>query len=128
VDHKTLPGIYDQCDILLNASRVDNFPGSLLEASASGLAVVSTNAGGIPALYENGKNALLVEVGDWQALASEAMCAIQNPALSCRLVSAGLELCQRCEWRNVRRTLYRIYGFEFEQETREWRSWVRQSR
>jgi phenylacetate-CoA ligase len=119
VDHKTLSGIYDQCDILLNASRVDNFPGSLLEASASGLAVVSTNAGGIPAMYDNGKNALLVEVGDWQALASEAMRAIQNPALARRLVSAGLDLCQRCEWRNVRRALYGVYGFQFEQENGE---------
>jgi glycosyltransferase involved in cell wall biosynthesis len=116
VDHRMLSGIYDQCDILLNASRVDNFPGSLLEASASGLAVVSTNAGGIPAMYDNGKNALLVEVGDWQALASEAMRALQNPALARRLVSAGLDLCQRCEWPNVRRALYGIYGFQFEQE------------
>ena len=28
VDHKTLPSIYDQCDILLNGSRIDNFPAS----------------------------------------------------------------------------------------------------
>ena len=119
IDHKTLPSIYDQCDILLNASQVDNFPGSLLEASASGLAVISTNAGGIPFLYENGKNALLVEVGDWQALASEAMRAMRNPAMTRRLGSASLELCQRCEWSNVRLTLYRVYGFQFEQENRE---------
>ena len=119
VDHKTLPSIYDQCDILLNASRVDNFPGSLMEASASGLVVVSTNAGGIPYMYENGKNALLVDVGDWQALASEAIRAIRNPDLACRLVSAGLDLCHGCEWRNVSRALYRIYGFRFEQESRE---------
>ena len=119
VDHKTLPSIYDQCDILLNASQVDNFPGSLLEASASGLAVISTNAGGIPFLYENGKNALLVEVGDWQALASEAIRAMRNPSMTRRLGSASLELCQRCEWSNVRLTLYRVYGFQFEQEDRE---------
>jgi len=119
VDHKALPSVYDRCDILLNASRVDNFPASLLEASASGLAVVSTNAGGIPFLYENGKNALLVEAGDWQALASEAMRAMQSPALARRLVSAGLDLCQRCEWRSVRRDLYGSYGFHFEEEDGE---------
>ncbi len=116
VDHKTLSGIYDECDVLLNASQVDNFPGSLLEASASGLAVVSTNAGGIPFLYESGKNALLVEVGDWQTLASEAMRAIRSPAMTRRLAAASLELCRRCEWSSVRRTLYRVYGFQFEQE------------
>jgi glycosyltransferase involved in cell wall biosynthesis len=119
VDHKTLPSIYDQCDVLLNASQVDNFPGSLLEASASGLAVISTNAGGIPFLYENGKNALLVEVGDWQALASEAVAAMRNPDMTRRLASAGLELCRRCEWSSVRQILYRVYGFQYEQENRE---------
>ncbi|MGA7235525.1 MAG: glycosyltransferase family 4 protein [Bryobacteraceae bacterium] len=119
LEHKALSSIYDECDILLNASQVDNFPGSLLEASASGLAIVSTNAGGIPFLYENGTNALLVEVGDWQALASETMRAIRNPALTRRLASASLELCRRCEWSSVRRTLYRVYGFQFDQENRE---------
>ena len=34
--HKELPAIYDECDVYLNASRVDNFPGALLEASAAG--------------------------------------------------------------------------------------------
>src|SRR5438552_3505553 len=51
VDHNSLPGIYDQCDILLNGSSVDNFPGSLMEASAAGLVGVWTNAGGIGLIY-----------------------------------------------------------------------------
>src|SRR5215831_9185155 len=37
VRHQDLPAIYDACDIYVNASRFDNFPGGLLEASASGL-------------------------------------------------------------------------------------------
>jgi hypothetical protein len=37
----------------------------------------------------------------WQALASEAIVAIQNPALA-RQLSAILDLCRRCEWLNVR--------------------------
>ena len=113
VDHKTLPSIYDQCDILVNASRVDNFPGSLMEASAAGLVVVSTKAGGIPFIFENGKNALLVEVGDWQALASEVELALRRRDLARQLASAGRELCRQCDWRNVRRALYAVYGFSF---------------
>jgi glycosyltransferase involved in cell wall biosynthesis len=116
VDHKMLSDIYDRCDILLNGSRVDNFPGSLIEASASGLVVVSTNAGGIPALYESGKNAFLVDVGDWQALAHAAIEAIQNPVLAGRLVSAGLELCRSCRWQEVRRPLYEVYGFPIHED------------
>ena len=42
---------------------MDNFPGSLIEASAAGLAVVSTTAGGIPAMYENRRTAIFSRAG-----------------------------------------------------------------
>ena len=111
VDHTNLPSIYDQCDILLNASRIDNFPGSLLEASAAGLVVVSTKAGGIPFLYEHGKNALLVEVADWKELGLAVERVLRDQELGRKLAYAGIELCQRCEWRSIRESLYGIYGF-----------------
>ncbi len=60
IPQRELPPLYDQCDILLNASRADNFPGSLVEAAAAGLVVISTGVGGIPHIFENGKSALLV--------------------------------------------------------------------
>jgi glycosyltransferase involved in cell wall biosynthesis len=111
VRHAELPALYERSDILLNGSHVDNFPGSLLEASASGVAVVSTNAGGIPAIYENGRTAILVEPGDWQGLAAGVEALVVNPALGVRLTSAAFELCRQCEWRNVRMSLYESYGF-----------------
>ena len=40
VAHKDLAAVYGECDIYVNASLVDNFPGALLEASAAGLVVV----------------------------------------------------------------------------------------
>ena len=119
VDHRSLPTLYDQCDILLNASRVDNFPASLLEASAAGLVVVSTTAGGIPFMYENGKNALLTDVGDWDGLATEVERVLRHQDLARRLASAGMELCQQYCWRNVRRILYAVYRFPLPGEPRE---------
>jgi phenylacetate-CoA ligase len=111
VPHADLPSLYDRSDILLNGSYVDNFPGSLVEASAAGLAVVSTNAGGIPAMYENGKTAILVEPGDWQGLADGVQTLIDNPSLGVRLTAAAFQLCRQCEWENVRELLYESYGF-----------------
>jgi glycosyltransferase involved in cell wall biosynthesis len=111
VPHAELPSLYDRSDILLNGSYVDNFPGSLVEASAAGLAVVSTNAGGIPAMYENGKTAILVEPGDWQGLADGVQTLIDNPSLGVRLTAAAFQLCRQCEWENVRELLYESYGF-----------------
>jgi glycosyltransferase involved in cell wall biosynthesis len=111
VPHEDLPGIYDQCDILLNGSRVDNFPGALVEASAAGLVVVSTAAGGIPAMYEDGKTALLVEPGDWQGLALAVTKVLQSPFLGSRLTSRAATLVQACDWQEVRKLLYHAYGF-----------------
>ena len=111
VPHGDLPGLYDRCDILLNASRADNFPGSLVEASVSGLPVVSTNVGGIAFLYENETNAILVEPGDWHSLADGVNRILQDPSLGRQLVAAGFKLSQECDWKQVRQSLYECYAF-----------------
>jgi L-malate glycosyltransferase len=114
VRHADLPVIYDQCDILVNASRADNFPGSLLEASAAGLAIVSTGAGGIPYMYENGKNALLVEPGNWEQLAEAVERVIQCPDMAQEMTRQGTALVEACDWKRVRGALYEAYGFASE--------------
>jgi glycosyltransferase involved in cell wall biosynthesis len=116
VAHEKLPDFYDQCNIFLNASRVDNFPGALLEASVAGLAVVSTGAGGIPFIYENGKTALLVEPGDWQGLARAVIQVVDHPSMAAGLMGAAVAMTQACEWTEVRKSLYRAYGFSPEEE------------
>lgn len=112
VPQRDLPAVYDRCDILLNASRADNFPGSLVEAAASGLVVISTGVGGIPYIFENGKSALLVEPGDWAGLASGVLQLLEDPDLASRLAKEAYAQCRQYDWQNVRRLLYRIYGFE----------------
>ena len=52
--------LYAKADLMLNPSRVDNMPNSILEAFASGLPVVSTNVGGIPYIARAGIDAALV--------------------------------------------------------------------
>jgi len=111
VPHAELPAIYDQCDIYLNASRVDNFPGALIEASAAGLVVVSTAAGGIPFIYDNGKTALLAEPGDWRELGAAVQKVLTSPALAVDLSTAALALVRACDWNEVRKALYQAYGF-----------------
>jgi glycosyltransferase involved in cell wall biosynthesis len=116
VAHQDLPSVYDKCDILLNASRVDNFPGALIEASAAGLVVISTCAGGIPFIYQNGKNAFLVEPGDVQGLALAVERALESPASALAMATQAANLVQTFDWTVVRRSLYRAYGFPLEAE------------
>ena len=110
VNHQDLAGIYDQCDIYVNGSRVDNFPGALMEASAAGLAVVSTSAGGIGYVYDHEKTALLVKPGDWQGLAAGIRRVLQEPDLTREMTARGVELAGKCTWKYVREALFRVYS------------------
>lgn len=60
VPKSDVPKWLDQYDIFLNTTFVDNTPVSITEAMASGLCIVSTNVGGIPALLTDQIEALLV--------------------------------------------------------------------
>jgi glycosyltransferase involved in cell wall biosynthesis len=114
IDPIDLPAIYSQRDILLNASIIDNFPASLLEASAAGLVVVSTAAGGIPFIYENERTALLVELGAWRALAAAVDRVVRDSSMAARLTREARTLTHQCSWEQVRKSLYACYGFPLE--------------
>jgi glycosyltransferase involved in cell wall biosynthesis len=109
VEHRDLGAVYDHCDILLNASFVDNFPGSLLEASGAGLVVISTAAGGIPFMFQHEKTALLVEPGDWNGLARAVERVIQSPSLGLNLAREAATMARSWHWGEVRKAVYATY-------------------
>lgn len=96
-----MAALYASADLMLNASRVDNMPISLLEALASGVPVVTTAAGGIPDLVVDGVTALLVPVDDAAALAGACLCVLRDPELAARLRGAGLAEVARYSWERV---------------------------
>jgi glycosyltransferase involved in cell wall biosynthesis len=93
---------YDDADILLNASTIDNMPVSILEAFASGIAVVTTNAGGIPHLVRHMETGILCNVGDWKALAANVLRLVQEPTLARRLAENAYRQSELYRWENVR--------------------------
>lgn len=106
--------LYDQADVYLNAPLIDNMPGSILEAFACGLPVVTTNAGGIPWIVRDGENGLMVEAGDTDAtadaLASAAIRLLREPSLATRIAeSARTELERRYIWPVVKRQWEQLY-------------------
>ena len=110
VNHADLPDIYNQCDILLNASRSDNSPVSLLEASVAGLAIVSTRVGGITDIYKDGGNALLVDAGDWVSMAKAVDRLLQSQSLALTVAAnAAADVACICDWQAVRILLYKAY-------------------
>jgi glycosyltransferase involved in cell wall biosynthesis len=110
LDNARMADLYAGADLLLNASRVDNMPISILEALASGIPVVSTNVGGVPFVVEDGKTALLVPPGDAEAMAGAAARVLADAELSAALTRAGRDAVQRYAWPRVREALLAVYA------------------
>ncbi|MFZ3341263.1 MAG: glycosyltransferase family 4 protein [Terriglobales bacterium] len=100
---------YNKADILINASRVDNMPVSVLEAFASGLPVVSSNAGGIPTIVRHEETGLLSDTEDWKGLAANVIRLLEDPALAKRLTENAYRQSLTYHWENVRDQWVRSY-------------------
>ena len=110
LDGAELPALYRSATLMLNPSRIDNMPNSMLEAMASGVPIVSTNAGGIPHMVEDGITALLVAPGDVPAMARAALEVLGDVRLGRRLAAAGLDASGRYSWASVRAALLGTYA------------------
>jgi L-malate glycosyltransferase len=100
---------YDQADIFLNASWLDNMPVSIMEAFACGTPVVSTAAESIPYLVEHERTGLLSEVGNSQALAENVIRILRDQDLSAGLAAAAYAKSKAFRWPAVREQWLDIY-------------------
>ena len=110
LDRDQMAALYRDADLMLNASRVDNMPNAILEALASGLPVVTTDAGGIPFIVKQRETAMLVPVDDPSAMADAARQVLDDPALRAELATAGRHEVQRYRWSSVRTELLSAYA------------------
>lgn len=81
VSHNRLPVIMRSADIFVLPSLVEGHPKALIEAMATGLPCVATNAEGIKEILENGKTGILVET-DSKSIKEGLEKLISNPTLS----------------------------------------------
>lgn len=101
--------LYQSADVVLNPTRADNTPNSILEALACGVPVVSTNVGGVPYLVEHGRTAWLVEPESPVAMAQGLAHVLADSALRDTLRANGLSLAKNCSWTVVKDRWLHLY-------------------
>jgi len=100
---------YADNDVYVQTPNIDNMPLSVTEAFASGLPVVSTEAGGVPAILTHGVHGLLAPVDDHRAIADHILTLLDQPDDARRLAAAAFETCAACTWASVRQRWLRAY-------------------
>lgn len=110
LDNERIATLYQEADLLLNSSLVDNMPISLLEAMASGVPIISTNVGGIPYLVTDDQTAILVPPGDPNAMAQAALQVLGQADRAAQMRAAGLRAAQNYTWERVRPLLFAAYA------------------
>ena len=109
VPPERMPELYDAADIYLNTPNTDNMPGSIIEAYAAGLPVVTTDAGGIPYIVRDGEPGLMVARNDHEAMAERACKLLEDEALTQRLIATALTECRKYSWKAVREEWIELY-------------------
>ncbi len=110
-DYDTVPDLYRQADVFVSPTYAEGFSNTILEAMASGLAVVSTHSVGVSDCLRDGENGLLVNPGDVPALAKALGRVVEDDDLRNRLAHDGLEECRRVySWTAVGRQIMDVYA------------------
>ena len=100
---------YADADIYLQTPDIDNMPSSVLEAFASGCVVVSTEAGGVPAILTDKVHGLLVARNDPDAAAAAISRLVEDNRLAMQLTVAARASCEQYRWSHVRAQWISLY-------------------
>jgi len=87
-----VPRLLEKIDVMCLPSYREGLPKSLIEAAASGVAIVTTDTPGCREVVQHGYNGLLVPVGDSRQLAEALKKLIQDSELRQQMALRGAEI------------------------------------
>jgi glycosyltransferase involved in cell wall biosynthesis len=109
VPPENMPALYDEAGIFVNASNVDNQPLSIIEAFASGLPVVTTNAGGIPEMIAHESTGLMIACDDHESMANNVIRLLEDPERAWTMAGRAFVESRKYQWSAVRNQWLSVY-------------------
>ena len=96
-----LAAAYHALDVDLVAARQEGGPKAVLEAMATGVPLVTTRVGQVPELVVSGRNGLVVEPEDAEALTARAADVHDDASLASSFRAAGRETAERYRYERL---------------------------
>jgi N-acetyl-alpha-D-glucosaminyl L-malate synthase BshA len=81
-------------DLMLMPSEMESFGLAALEAMACSVPAIATRVGGVPELIDSGKDGILCEVGEVDAMAEAAIALLRDPAALAAMALAARRTAQ----------------------------------
>ena len=106
---KEVNELYNKATVFVQTSYHEGFCLPILEAMAAGVPVVCTDAHGNRDFSHDGKNCLIVEQDNEEALSAALKKLFDNPKLRAKLSDAALKTVKRYQWDQVTKELADFY-------------------
>jgi len=104
-----IPEILKVSDLFILPSRSEGTPAALIEAMASGLPCIATNAGGMPEVIKNGDNGYLFEKENIEELADKIKSIALSPELEAQFIINAKKDLQRFSIERYVDTIFNHY-------------------
>ncbi len=106
-----MPSVYASLDLLVSSSRQEGLPIAILEGMASGLPIIATAVGEVPAVIEDGVSGILIPKEDPDALA-EAIISLLRDDEKRRRLASGARRRARDKYSAARMTVDYLHIYE----------------
>lgn len=109
--HRQILQLYSLASIVVVPSvNPEGLNRVIIEATTSGVPVISTNTGGTPELIEDGKTGILLEPFDWQNLYKKILFLLEHPKLRKRIAREGkIRIAEKLDQKKVTEELLNFY-------------------
>ncbi len=104
-----IPEVLPELDVFLMTSKTEGLGTSLLDAMASGVPIVATEAGGIPEIVIDGNTGLSAKVKDFMTLSDHVINLINDHELANKLVTNAAKFVLKFEKKETAKHTLQVY-------------------